>query len=251
MASEKFTFLIVSQKSEKTLKFQFNLRNLIIVFSFIILIIFLGFFSIYRAYKINFEYVSIKKDYEKMLSERNKVIQMTRDLNRINEMDVYVRNSLGISNSFDSDTLLNSYVEQNIPVSYIKNIPSFSPVSGFVSQKFNSKSEKNINHHTGLDIVAPLKTPFHSTADGHVLFSGWKYPFGNTIIIYHGEDYFSFYGHNFENLVFEKERVKRGQIIGLIGNSGETSGPHLHFEIWKNGVAIDPSIFISEYRLEN
>ena len=88
MASEKFTFLIVSQKSEKTLKFQFNFRNLVIVFSFFILIIFLGFFSIYRAYNINFEYVSIKKDYEKMLSERNKVIQMTRDLNRINEMDI-------------------------------------------------------------------------------------------------------------------------------------------------------------------
>ena len=100
-----------------------------------------------------------------------------------------------------------------------------------------------------MDIVAPLKTPFHSTADGIILFSGWKYPFGNTIIIYHGGDYFSFYGHNFENLVFEKESVKRGHIIGLVGNSGETSGPHLHFEIWKNGEPIDPSIFISELKI--
>lgn len=251
MASEKFTFLIVSQKAEKTFKFQFSFRNLVILFSLILLVIFGGFFSIYKAYKINFEFVSVKKDYKKMFSEREKVIQMTRDLNRINEMDFYVRNSLGISNSIDSDTVFNSYVDQNIPVSYIKNIPSFSPVSGFISQKFNSKSEENASHHTGLDIVAPLKTPFHSTADGQVLFSGWKYPFGNTIIIHHGEDYFSFYGHNFENLVFEKESVKRGQIIGLIGNSGETSGPHLHFEIWKNGVPIDPSIFISEYRLKD
>ena len=251
MVSKKFTFVILSQETDKSYKFQFNLKTLLILLGLIFVIILGSIFSIYKSYDINHQFSSVKKEYDKMLEERNKVLQMTRDLNRINEMDIYVRNSLGISKNIYPDTLLDNNVEQNIPVSYIKNIPSFSPVSGFISQKFNLKTEQKSKHHSGLDIVAPLKTPFHSTADGIILFSGWKYPFGNTIIIYHGGDYFSFYGHNFENLVFEKESVKRGQIIGLVGNSGETSGPHLHFEIWKNGEPIDPSIFISEYRLEN
>ena len=251
MKNEKLTLLIISEKTEKTQKFQLYYRNLIISVLLIFIIMIGGIFGIYSSYKMNIKLLLIKQDHDKMLLERNKVINMTRDLNRISEMDIYVRNSIGIPNYISHDSLLNNISDQIIPVSYIENSPSFLPVSGFVSQSFITKSDNKLNDHSGLDIVASFKTPFHSTADGIVIYSGWKHPYGNTIIIYHGDDYFSLYGHNFENIVFEKEKIVRGQIIGLIGDSGETTGPHLHFEIWKNGEPINPSLFIAEYRLEN
>ena len=97
-------------------------------------------------------------------------------------------------------------------------------------------------------MAAPIRTAVHSTADGLVVFSGWHYSYGNLIIIYHGNGYFSLYGHNAENLVKEKHRVKRGELIALLGETGVTSGPHLHFEIWKDGNTMDPALFIAEYR---
>jgi len=251
MKNEKLTLLIVSEKTERAQKFQFYYRNLIILVLLVFVITIGGIFGIYTSYKMSINLSIIKKDHDKMLLERNKVMNMTRDLNRINQMDTYVRNSIGVPNYTSNDSILNNTSDQTIPFSYIENIPSFLPVSGFVSQSFIAKSDNKLNDHSGLDIVASFKTPFHSAADGIVVYSGWKHPYGNTIIIYHGDDYFSLYGHNFENVVYEKEKVDRGQLIGLIGDSGEASGPHLHFEIWKNGETLDPSLFIGEYRLEN
>jgi murein DD-endopeptidase MepM/ murein hydrolase activator NlpD len=70
---------------------------------------------------------------------------------------------------------------------------------------------------------------------------------GNTVILNHGSGYFTIYGHNSRNLVVNRQSVERGQKIALTGNSGYSSGPHLHFEIWKDGKVLDPEIFIPEY----
>ena len=89
---------------------------------------------------------------------------------------------------------------------------------------------------------------FHLQGDGGINLAGWHHPYGNLIIISHGNGYFSLHGHNVQNLVKEKQRVKRGELIALVGETGVTSGPHLHFEIWKDGKVVDPAFFIAEYR---
>ena len=101
--------------------------------------------------------------------------------------------------------------------------------------------------HGGIDIVAKEGTPIKSASSGVVVFSGWTYELGNLIIIYHGGDYMTHYGHNQKNLVSRLNVVKRGDVIGYVGDTGISSGPHLHFEVWKGDSSIDPLIYFPMY----
>ena len=116
-------------------------------------------------------------------------------------------------------------------ISFSDNIPSFAPIEGFISQRMENKFSMAENLHDGIDIVAKEGTPIKASASGLVIFSGWTYEMGNQIILYHGDGYFTHYGHNQQNLKHQLDIVKRGEVIGLVGNSGISSGPHLHFEI--------------------
>ena len=90
-----------------------------------------------------------------------------------------------------------------------------------------------------------------AAASGVVVFSGWTYDYGNMIIIYHGDDYFTHYGHNKKNLKKQLDIVDRGDIIGLVGTLGISSGPHLHFEIWREFKPVDPLLYFPEYSHSN
>ena len=101
---------------------------------------------------------------------------------------------------------------------------------------------------TSFDIVAKEGEPIIASASGVVVFSAWTYEFGNLIILYHGDDYFTHYGHNKQNLKQTLDTIERGEVIGLVGNTGVSSGPHLHFEVWREFEAVDPLIYFPEYR---
>lgn len=119
-------------------------------------------------------------------------------------------------------------------------LPLMMPTDGFVSQEFDPASG-----HFGMDIAGKRGTPVAAAADGHVLFAGWTYDDGNMIILSHGGGYATVYKHNQALLKTPQTAVKRGEPIALLGTSGETSlGPHLHFEVWKDGVPRDPGMFL-------
>jgi murein DD-endopeptidase MepM/ murein hydrolase activator NlpD len=122
--------------------------------------------------------------------------------------------------------------------SMLTTMPLKLPVNGFVSQEFRWPE------HPGIDIVAREGLPIQASADGRVVFSGWTNDFGNSVILYHSSGYLTFYRHNAQNLVSLHQSVKQGDIIALLGNSGESSGPHLHFEIWKDGRPQNPRIYL-------
>lgn len=102
--------------------------------------------------------------------------------------------------------------------------------------------------HRGVDLAAPIGTPFYASGDGSVVASGPASGFGLWIVIDHqigGTKYSTVYGHNNENKVRVGQTVRRGQEIGTVGNRGQSTGPHLHFEVWRGGrltggTAIDP-----------
>ncbi len=126
---------------------------------------------------------------------------------------------------------------------FVRNLPTWLPVAGYMSQDFtplNWLSVLKREGHLGIDIVADVGTPIHAAGDGFVVFSEWTFDLGNLIIVYHGSGFFTYYGHNDRNVVADRTYVRKGQVIGFVGNSGKSSGPHLHFEIWRNGTAIDP-----------
>ena len=116
----------------------------------------------------------------------------------------------------------------------------FSPVSGTLSQTFDLKKK-----HYAVDVVAPKDTPVKSIADGTVLFSEWTSETGYVIIIEHQEGLTSVYKHNGSLSKTQGDRVKAGEVVAFIGNTGElTTGPHLHFELWKKGQPVNPLNYI-------
>ena len=131
------------------------------------------------------------------------------------------------------------------------HLPTLLPVEGFLSKSFSRSPWYPFSSHTGVDIAGKLGDLIVASGDGQIVYSGWHHEFGNLLIIYHGEDLFSYYGHNERLLVRERTFVKRGEPIAVRGNSGRSSGPHLHFEIWENGKAVDPRNYILALKEEN
>ncbi len=116
----------------------------------------------------------------------------------------------------------------------------FAPISGTVSQSFNSE-----NKHFALDVVAKTGTPVKAVADGTVIFSEWTTETGYVIIIKHANNYISVYKHNGTLLKEQGDLVQSGEAIASVGSTGElTTGPHLHFELWSDGYAVNPTNYI-------
>ena len=116
----------------------------------------------------------------------------------------------------------------------------FAPISGNISQLFNSE-----NKHFAIDVVAKVGTPVKAAADGTVIFSEWTTETGYVIILKHANNFISVYKHNGTLLKQQGDLVQSGEAIASIGSSGElTTGPHLHFELWSDGYAVNPANYI-------
>jgi murein DD-endopeptidase MepM/ murein hydrolase activator NlpD len=122
----------------------------------------------------------------------------------------------------------------------ISNFSFFTPLRGIVTSKFDPATK-----HYGVDIVSVQNEAIKATLDGVVIFTGWTLETGYTICIQHENDLVSIYKHNSALLKEQGSYVKAGDPIAIIGSSGENStGPHLHFELWYNGVPVAPTNFI-------
>jgi len=122
----------------------------------------------------------------------------------------------------------------------IANIHFFTPLRGMITNKFNPKTD-----HLAVDVVGQKNARISCVLDGTVIFSGWTMDTGYSIYIQHESNIISAYKHNAELLKAIGDKVKAGEVIAIMGNSGElTTGPHLHFELWHNGTALDPETYI-------
>ena len=123
-----------------------------------------------------------------------------------------------------------------------KKLDFIWPVEGKITCVFEGAESKR---HQGIDIACPIGTPIKASNTGTVIYSNNTIKgYGNLIIIRHSEEYVTVYAHNQVNLVEERTWVEKGQIVGKVGQTGNASGPHLHFEIRKNNKAMDPMLFL-------
>ncbi|HXG38614.1 MAG TPA: M23 family metallopeptidase [Bacteroidota bacterium] len=120
--------------------------------------------------------------------------------------------------------------------------PVIMPTEGYVTRTFNPNQR-----HFGIDIAGKIGTPVNAAAEGYVIFAGWTNEDGNLIILSHAGGFLTFYKHNQSLLKPANSFVKRGEPIALLGNSGISSGPHLHFEIWKDGSPVDPANYVIKF----
>lgn len=104
--------------------------------------------------------------------------------------------------------------------------------------------ERGHSFHDGIDISAPVGTPVRAAQDGDVIYSDVLRGYGNVIIVRHGQGYATVYAHNHANRAHEGEHVRRGDVIGSVGDSGRTTGANLHFEVRKDNVARNPLYFL-------
>ena len=136
-------------------------------------------------------------------------------------------------------------LSQGRPINYtpenLGNINFFPPLTGIITQSFGPEAE-----HYGVDIVTDNNEAIKATLDGTVILSEWTLETGYVIILQHHNNLISVYKHNSSLLKQQGAFVQAGETISIVGESGEqTTGPHLHFELWHNGIPVNPEEFIS------
>ncbi len=179
---------------------------------------------------------------------------LTGELDSVSRQDIEI---LDEANSLESeivnlqaskeDSLLRAEVEQEDKYNLLEkatfqpNFTLFPPVDGEISEGYDADKK-----HYAVDIVTQKDEPVKATADGTVIFSEWTAETGYVIIIEHSFGLISVYKHNDSLLKAQGDLVKAGEVIAIVGNTGEFSfGPHLHFELWVDGYPINPADYLN------
>lgn len=166
------------------------------------------------------------------LGEMDVLSLLNEDLKRLEDLALYQEQSFNNLKAHLAD-------QKDV----IQRSPYRWPVRGFLSSTFGPRTDPFTGQqrfHAGIDIVAPRGTDIRAPADGIVTFSGVDSDLGNMLVMDHGYGVITRYGHNGDLLVQEGEQVQRGQPVAKIGCSGRCTGPHVHYEIRINDVAINP-----------
>ncbi|NTU57596.1 MAG: M23 family metallopeptidase [Chlorobiaceae bacterium] len=133
---------------------------------------------------------------------------------------------------------------ENSGKTFIAKLPDMRPVTGFITSSFGMREHpmyKRILFHAGTDFSAPIGTKVMATAEGTVAFSGFDRGYGKTVIINHAHGYQTVYAHLSKTLIRQGQRVNRGEVIAFSGNTGVSTGPHLHYEVHKDNVQVNPT----------
>lgn len=129
-------------------------------------------------------------------------------------------------------------------------VPFGYPLSGYTRQASAFGYRGNpfgwgFEFHNGLDFPAPTGTPVRATGSGTVLSAGWNGSFGQAVMVDHGYGYKTLYGHMSRILVRPGDKVERGDTLGLVGSTGRSTGPHVHYTVFQSGAAVDPDSFLN------
>lgn len=150
-----------------------------------------------------------------------------------------------IDASIRSVSEIRAYLEEQKDV-YVST-PIGWPVEGRISSGYGMRRHPILGRdmfHSGMDISISSGTPVRATADGVVSYSGWEGRGGNTVVIENGNGFRTAFAHNRRNSVKVGQRVKRGDVVAYVGSTGVSSGPHVHYEVWKNGKSVNPSEYL-------
>ncbi len=204
-----------------------------------------------------FEYaVNVNGTQRKYLKTEEQAIQVLEELKKelgekadISISTIYTKN-LQIENEVEVASIKNQITneiekekkkeESTINGIYLETIP----VLGTITSRYGAKESIRDHTHQGLDIGAKTGTPIKAVAAGKVIHSGEKGGYGNLIIIDHGNGITTYYGHCSKLIKNVGEKVNSGDIIAAVGSTGNSTGPHLHFEIRKNGTYVNPTNYI-------
>lgn len=144
----------------------------------------------------------------------------------------------------DLKTLLSGVEAQR---NLLARTPTILPAKGWISSRFGYRKSPfggRREFHKGVDIAAKNRSPVVATADGVVTFAGAKAAYGKTVVIDHGHGIVTSYGHLSKTLVETGRHVKRGETVGLVGSTGRSTGPHVHYEVRLDGIPVNPQKYV-------
>ena len=274
MPKRYVNFLIVPEGNPKSLKFKlsvFATRAIVGALGF--LLVFIVVLSILHG-KLLYEVIagkSLKQENAKLKEYNSKVVQLEKELREYKRFVRRVAELAGVEYPGQSEVQLVHYPQSKDPEQRevalslmekeekkvfspdsisthpdsLGHIPMGRPIEGWITRKFSMDIYSFGGEHPGVDFAAKIGTEVRATADGKIVFVDWDETYGNLVAVDHGNGYLTYYGHNSKNLVNVGDAIQRGDVIALSGNTGRSSAPHLHYEIRKDGVSIDPEDFLS------
>lgn len=133
----------------------------------------------------------------------------------------------------------------------LKSQPTTRPTDSYVTSDFGYRMHPVLGgraHHNGIDFEADIGDPVRSAGNGLIKFAGWKAGFGNVVEIDHQNGYVTLYAHNSAFVVKEGDIVRAGQVVAKAGSTGRSTGPHVHFEVLKEGRPVNPRAFLDKTR---
>lgn len=261
-----YTIMFIPDDNGKTFYFKLNRFFIRSIFLFLfILSISAIFYTVYWArFSLKVQLVDTLENENRELKKENKKLYLIiNKLKRVENNGEYLRrlastigskdvgidipqfsnNDNKIEENFISD-IINKTSENANQVNISASIPSISPVDGWISKKFGESLDNNKFDHNGVDFVAKEGSLIRSTAPGIVLEVANDKYFGLLVTIDHQNGFVTKYGHCKQILVTKGDNIKRGQSIALLGNTGLSSAPHVHYEVIKDGESVDPLQYI-------
>jgi murein DD-endopeptidase MepM/ murein hydrolase activator NlpD len=254
---KSFSVLIIPNNTNlnaKTHRFSYR-KTMTFVFTYSLIMALLGFiiFSMSPLKGLFSKSSNFSNNELNSINELNeRMIKLSEELNEIRNSDEKLKKAikLGDSSIYNKEnavgnrkinaggTILSVFREFLIKfqIAQKESISFIRPVTGFISRNFDPE-----RGHMGIDFVVKTGTPVYVSANGFIIFANYTVKDGNMIIVSHPGNYISVYKHCSLLLKKERDSVLQGELIALSGNTGEiTTGPHLHFEIWKEGKPINP-----------
>jgi murein DD-endopeptidase MepM/ murein hydrolase activator NlpD len=250
MLKREISFIVIPHSTDKVITKKFSLltlRILLAVFAFVVAGLA---FIVYNSFRIHYQVAELhylKARNQELETRVSKISEIEKALGRLDKEGLKIKRMLGIEKNpppIDLTQLVFSYRpvppgSDTLPGSDStaanQFIPTVPPTVGFVvSKKFSAD-------HPGIDLAAVLGSPAFATAAGMVKETGWDSIYGNYITIKHAEEYETFYGHLERVNKVKGDSVRTNDIVGFVGSTGRSSGPHLHFEVRHKGNRIDPS----------
>ena len=227
MKKKIYTIFMASESNEYNRSFRVSSLFLWALALFEIILIALSAFTVKNV----FDKDSMLYEIINLRSYKNHMTGIAKDIDALAILDSLKYN----------DKFLINYFEKNKKI-----YPKIPPVSGYVSQGLILNDPDN--KHFGIDVAASKKEKVLSAAEGMVVFNGIDSELGKVLVLSHPNGFYTLYGHLDTTFVVNREIINANTVIALVGTSGVTSGPHLHFEIWKDNELIDPRNVIEEYR---
>ncbi len=253
MKHEKYTILILpdNETNGRSISITARTVGVLKILTLLILALIIVFSTVYLPKAM--EYQALKRENDYLLGERQEVAGLLKNAKRIEEINHFIESTLGGHYNFPTD---GSTADDSIADAWelspfetmglLDDLPTYLPIKGFVNAGFKVREGLFSQDHLGIDLSSIEDRVVKAAGRGYVIFSDWTYRFGNTIIIDHGNGYLTVYGHNEQNLVSQRQVVDRAEPIAIMGNTGISEGAHLHFEVWYEGVPLDPATFITE-----